>query len=77
MCEVLTFKRFKQSLNVVLNNIGKFEYIIISGNTEVSHFPSFPASVMKYICITHNFNPTSSEQQVSTFQCRGAAGDST
>jgi hypothetical protein len=29
---VLTFKRFKQSLNVVLNNIEKFQYIIISDN---------------------------------------------
>jgi hypothetical protein len=29
---VLTFKWFKQILNVVLNNIGKFQYIIISGN---------------------------------------------
>jgi hypothetical protein len=29
---VLAFKRFKQSLSVVLNNIGKFQYIIILDN---------------------------------------------
>jgi hypothetical protein len=29
---VLTFKCFKRSLNIVLNNIRKYQYIIISDN---------------------------------------------